>query len=368
MDDLRSEVLIRHLAGIASPRSDEALRRWIEEDPAFAEHAARVRAAWQEASVVDEQYDPEPALTRVLARIDRGVGDTPPGPRPVARSPVRTARRRPGAAPALAPGGGASIAARPVRSARPSRLWLRWAAVAVLVAGATSWGWHVLRGPELVTRATTAGQRATLRLGDGSVVLLGPETELRFPARFRGASRDVWLRGTAYFNVTRDNRPFTVLAGGTITRVLGTRFVVRAHDNDARVEVIVEEGRVAVRRDTAPETAAAVVSQGQLARVPERGAAEVVDGADIDALLSWTEGRVVFTAQPLAEVVRELQRWYGQRIRIADPHVRERRVTLSFEDASLDEILEVLAASLALRIESEAGGIALYDATATRGR
>lgn len=351
MDDLRSEVLIRQLVGIASPRSLASLRRWIDEDPAFAEHVARMRAAWEEAGVVAERHDPEPALARVIARIDRDAEPAPPDLRPVARSPVRAVRHGPGAARA-------AVSAQ-------QRGWLRWAAAVALAAGLAFWGQHVLRSPQLVIRATVAGETATLRLGDGSEVLLGPETELHFPARFRGRTRDVRLRGSAYFNVSSDERrPFMVHATGTVTRVLGTRFLVRAYEDDTEVEVAVAEGQVTVRRDTAPESDAAVVSEGQLARVHDAGGAEVVDDANIDALLSWTEGRVVFSARPLPEVVRELERWYGQTIRIAEPSVAERRVTLSFEDTSLDEILEVLAVSLELRVEPEGDGVVLYDATA----
>lgn len=372
MHDLREEVLIRHLAGIASPSSVASLQRWIEEDHAFGEHVARVRAAWEAAGVVAERHDSEPALERLMMRIDRNVLTAPPDPRPVARSSVRTARRRPGAAPARSTprlrgrrSGGESPAG-PTRS-RP--LWLGWVAAAVLVGGAAYWAQHVLLTPELITRTTLAGQRAAVRLGDGSEVLLGPETELQFPGRFRGRSREVRLRGSAYFNISRDERrPFIVHAAGTVAQVLGTRFLVRAYDGDADVEVAVAEGRVAVRRDTAPEMEAVVVSAGQLARVPLNGTAKVVEDAEIDALLGWTQGRIVFSARPLPEVLRELERWYGRTIRIAEPSVRERRVTLSFEDASLDEVLEVLAASLELRVEQEAGGLAVYDATATRRR
>lgn len=412
MDDLRNEILIRHLAGIASSRSVASLQRWIEEDPAFAEHVTRVRAAWEAAGVIGERHDPELGLARLLARIvgdARAASPEEPSGRDVWTSSSGARIDRDGRAAASAgtrsvrDGRAASSGTRSVRdgraapsdrrdagrppvwwarrrpaageagtgSTRNDRPWMPWAAAALLVAGvAAFWGARVLRAPELVSRATTVGQRATLRLGDGSEVLLGPETELRFPARFRGRSREVVLRGSAYFDVSRDERrPFIVRAAGTVTQVLGTRFIVRAYEGDADVEIAVAEGRVAVRRDSAPEMEAAVVTEGQLARVPETGAAEVVRDADIDALFGWTEGRVVFNDRPLAQVVRELERWYGRRIRIAEPAVGARRVTLSFEDASLDEILDVVVVSLELRVEQEPdGGVAIYDATATPGR
>lgn len=345
VDDLRNEILIRHLAGIASPRSEATLRRWIDEDPEFADHVARVRAAWDDAGVAPDRHDPDAALARVIERIERQIETAPRAVRPITRAPESATGLR----------------ARPVRT-RPGP-GLRWAAVIVLAAGVAFWGRQVFRSPALQSHVTAAGERATLRLDDRSQVMLAPDSELQFPARFRGRSREVRLRGSAYFSVSSDqSRPFIVHAGGTTTRVLGTRFLVRAYRDDAGVAVAVTEGRVAIQRNTAPDTEAAIVSQGQLARLSEQGATEVVDHADIDELMSWTEGRIVFRDRALAEVLRELERWYGETMRVAEPALGERRVTLSFQDATLEEILEVLAVSLGLRIEREDGRVSLYDA------
>lgn len=74
------------------------------------------------------------------------------------------------------------------------------------------------------TLATRAGEMGTLRLTDGSTVKLSGATKVR--VRYAGNQRSAQLlAGQAYFDVAHDpSRPFTVRAGASETRVLGTAF------------------------------------------------------------------------------------------------------------------------------------------------
>jgi ferric-dicitrate binding protein FerR (iron transport regulator) len=63
--------------------------------------------------------------------------------------------------------------------------------------------------------------------------------------------------------------------------------------------------------------------------------------------MGWTNGRVVLARQPLGDVVRQLQRWYGLQVGLADSGLASRPVSL---DAPLDGPREAIAA-----IESQAG-------------
>ena len=68
----------------------------------------------------------------------------------------------------------------------------------------------------------------------------------------------------------------------------------------------------------------------------------------------------------LKEVTHELERWYGVAIRIPDPALADRRVTISFEKSPLEEVLEVITVSLDARFEEDAEGIALLPGPTTR--
>ena len=72
------------------------------------------------------------------------------------------------------------------------------------------------------------GATYTLVLADGTEVFLNAETRMRFPDRFTGGTREIFLDGEAFFDVRRDERhPFVVRAGDVSVRVLGTTFNVK---------------------------------------------------------------------------------------------------------------------------------------------
>ncbi len=329
-------ILIRHLEGRASAAEQDALRRWLDEDPANAALLRRVQDAWGISSAAragagdDDGYDTPGELARLRSRIDTSERSRPAAPAGVARP-------------------------------RPGSPWhrsplLRVAAVLAVVLGSA-----VLLGtpdsdffgPDLNSHATGTGERSTLRLPDGSTVVLGPESEARIPSRFARGSRELELRGSALFDVAPDAaRPFLVTAGGTVTRVLGTRFAVRAYQNEP-VDVVVAEGRVTFRASHEAETSALTLSAGELARAESGGSPRRVTSTALDPLAALTEARLAFRDRPLSEIARELERWYDVEIRITDSTLAARSFTLSFQDAPLDEVLEIIDLSLGVEPHRE---------------
>jgi len=60
----------------------------------------------------------------------------------------------------------------------------------------------------------------TLALPDGSIVTLGPHSKITYLADFTATERDIYLEGTAKFQVNKDpNRPFSVDCKGLVTEV-----------------------------------------------------------------------------------------------------------------------------------------------------
>src|SRR5690606_2603405 len=72
-----------------------------------------------------------------------------------------------------------------------------------------------------------------LLLPDGSTVLLNNNSSLDFPQQFTGDTREVILKGEAYFDIKPDaSRPFIIHTGKVKTRVLGTAFNIRAYPEE----------------------------------------------------------------------------------------------------------------------------------------
>jgi ferric-dicitrate binding protein FerR (iron transport regulator) len=161
----------------------------------------------------------------------------------------------------------------------------------------------------------------------------------------------VSLEGEAYFEVAHDQvRPFTVRAGDLVAQDLGTEFTVRAYPEDAGAQVVVRQGRVAIRAaERANSARERVVAPGQLGRLGG-GGEPMVEPADTAALFAWTEGRLVFTNTPLRGAVRQIERWRDVEIRLSSPDIGERQFTTSFGNESTSAILEVIGTGLGLDV------------------
>jgi ferric-dicitrate binding protein FerR (iron transport regulator) len=201
--------------------------------------------------------------------------------------------------------------------------------------------------------ATVRAQRAQLRLRDGTRVTLGVDSRLRYSQAFATATtRDVYLEGEAYFEVARDTlRPFRVHAGDAVTRVLGTRFGVRAYAEERGVRVVVAEGKVALARAAAaaPDV---VLGRGDLADLKIGAPPVIRHGVDVSSYLAWVDGRLAFTDTPLGEVVLRLSRWYDLDVRLGDPSLANDPYTMSLRgDEPPEHVLRVIAAAVGARLE-----------------
>ncbi|HET6581927.1 MAG TPA: FecR domain-containing protein, partial [Nannocystaceae bacterium] len=157
-------------------------------------------------------------------------------------------------------------------------------------------------------------------------------------------TRDVSLRGLAYFDVAHDStRPFAVHTASATLRDVGTSFTVRA-DSVFGTRVAVTAGAVSVASGARPGSAT-VLQAGDRAEVTtdtmrvERGVAEPGE-------LAWTRGVLTFRDAPLSLVAAELRRWYGVVLVVDEPAVESRRLTASFDRASAVDVGRVIAAVL----------------------
>jgi transmembrane sensor len=99
--------------------------------------------------------------------------------------------------------------------------------------------WTEILNPEDLPREIT--------LPDGSLVILEPESQLKFSSNFNEQERAVYLSGEAFFDIFRnEGRPFLVHTSQLTTRVLGTSFRVIAIEGDKDVIVSVQTGKVSV--------------------------------------------------------------------------------------------------------------------------
>lgn len=102
-----------------------------------------------------------------------------------------------------------------------------------------------------------------------------------------------------------------------------------------------------------------MLTGGDRAVVDAAGGFTVHEGVDVDALLSWTTGRLVFERVALADVVADLERWYDVTILVADPALASRRLTAAFDREPLDTVLETVGKLVDARVQRDGQHIVL---------
>ncbi len=330
--------LARHRAG--ETVGDEARRidGWLKANPLDAEMLAALDAvlARERTGGEVDVPDVEAALQAVRARMH---DDTPA--RVIAFPTARTAASRPRQRAGWIAGGlaAAAVVALAFGVGRTHDAGDRPVAVAA-------------RGAAGSIVATGYGIRDSVRLPDGTRVVLAPGTRLAVSPSFGNASREVTLQGMAWLAVHHDAAvPFTLRAGGAVVRDVGTEFTVRtgAAESDP-VSVSVSEGSVEVR-SAAASASAVTLAAGDRAELGADGDVVAERGAASDADLAWMAGRLVFRDARMDRVRVDLRRWYGVQLQFADSAMLARRITATFDGEPVDRALQVIALALGARVE-----------------
>jgi len=223
--------------------------------------------------------------------------------------------------------------------------------VPVLLAGL----WLYLKPkpmPEILVEQTVTnsiyaplGSRVAFNLPDGTTGFLNSGSTLTYTIPFAG-NRKVELQGEAWFDVVRDEQnPFEIGAGASAVKVLGTSFNLSAYPNDNFVEVVLAGGTVEFR--ATPNAQPLVILPSE--RVVFNGKEINIEKTDPSKFKGWTEGKLIFRGDNMAEVTRRLERWYNIEIEVADPALNEYVFRATFEDDSLREVLKFLSMTSPIR-------------------
>ncbi|GAB2605736.1 FecR family protein [Spirosoma areae] len=104
-----------------------------------------------------------------------------------------------------------------------------------------------IKTPSGIDIHNTTLTEQSVKLKDGTLVWLKPNSSILYDKSFNLTKRTVYLKGEAFFKVHRDtNRPFIVHAGTLVTEVLGTSFRIKPRLTTGEIEVAVTTGRVSV--------------------------------------------------------------------------------------------------------------------------
>lgn len=208
-----------------------------------------------------------------------------------------------------------------------------------------------LTNSDFVETVNTGAQLQTIRLQDNSQVQLYPKSKLRYPKQFDPNRREVYLKGRAFFAITKNPRkPFWVYTDQISTQVLGTSFLVTTTSSNAKVEV--HSGRVSVYRrndvsreqqTSKSESAGMVLTPNQqvvFSNTDKRLVKSVVD-RPIN-LLKTPEIEYIFDEAPITQVLKLLEKTYGLTFIYDEASLSECYLTANLTNESLFDKLNLI--------------------------
>ncbi|WP_119080034.1 FecR family protein [Chitinophaga alhagiae] len=202
------------------------------------------------------------------------------------------------------------------------------------------------------------GTRSHIKLADGTSVWLNADSELKYPLRFKGGTREVYLKGEAFFEVTPDAaKPFIVHTETMHINVLGTSFNVKAYPGDKVTEATLISGAVEVQLKNQADkkirlkpAEKLVVTNGKdsMQDQPQPGVPVIStatyfpkeDSAIIET--AWIDNKLIFHDESFTSLATRMERWYNVSIRFENTTIQQLRFTGMFRNETVTQALEAL--------------------------
>jgi len=297
---------VKHLLGEASPEEEQVVMEWLKENETHQEYYNQFKKIWDQSKTLasGSNVDVNKAWERFQNRISEQL--------------------------------------EPAKILKPRFSWLRVAATIILIAGlGVTLFMLINKNTEPKEMVAQTGQNVLIdTLSDGSVITLNKRSTVTYPSKFKGNTRAIALKGEAFFNVAPDKKkPFIISVNDVQVTVVGTSFNIKSENGNT--EVVVETGIVRVTR--AGKTVE--LNAGEKI-VMDANDSNTIKEKVTDKLYNYYRSKVfVCDDTPLWKLVQVINEAYDVNIIIGRKELRDGKLNTTFNNESLDQILEVIRLS-----------------------
>lgn len=318
---MNQQIIEKILSNEATPAEKRQFEKWLDESADHQEYFNKTKVVWDKLddAFSTKTFDKNRARFKVDAEINSGNNKL-------------------------------------LRLRRIKRM--SWAASFLVLLGLSFFILHkVIQRNQFSTLYVAGDSIREVSLQDGSHVWLNKHSTLKLPENFSRKDRTVALKGEAYFEVKRNEaKPFKVMAGKTVTRVLGTSFNVELDTLSGDVNLYVKSGKVAFYKRHKIRNKY-TLTVGAYARYSENDSRILIGNNESLNYLAWKTGRLTFYDTPIAQVCEDLSKYYG--VRINAELNDETILTGTFEHEKLEDVLAIIKLSLGVEIREEDGAYSI---------
>ncbi|MDB5147159.1 MAG: hypothetical protein JWQ57_1179 [Mucilaginibacter sp.] len=301
------DLLTKYMLNETTPVENETINRWLSENEDNRKYFDHFKLIWDTSRQlkIESKLDPDASWAefKQLAQNRSGV----------------------------------SAKVKPLNAANR---WLKIAAIWLAILGGAGILYAVLRPgkPNMLTLQSGNIVRK-VTLADGSFITMNKNSVLNYPDRFTGNTREITLKGEAFFDVAHDkSKPFMIHVNDVVVKVVGTSFNIKA--TGPNTEVIVETGIVQVIQQE-------IVVKLKPKEKASVQAGRMQKGSSQDELYNYYRTqKFVANKTPLWRLVDVLNEAYHANIVIDNKKLANRTITTTFKADSLDRILELISKTL----------------------
>lgn len=202
--------------------------------------------------------------------------------------------------------------------------------------------------PNTIIEYTTKNSISTIILPDSSVVILSPQSFLRYDSKEYNINRHIIMNGKAYFNVKRDPaHPFQVRSDFTLVEVLGTQFQIdEINSESTNIEVITGK----VRFSDIDNTVFTILTEGMKANLNAKDHIISVETTPSRETASQANNHFIFQNTPISVVLAELSEFYNTNITASNYN---KNLTAEFNGENLDEIIKLIEDALNIKLKKD---------------
>ena len=201
---------------------------------------------------------------------------------------------------------------------------------------------------------TPIGSKNHITFSDGSQIWMNSGTKIIYPEKFSNNSRNVYIEGEAYLEITHNaDAPFSVHTKNATVRVLGTTFNVAAYPGENSTEVVLVKGKVDLSNG---EETHVVLAPGELSSVVDGELKQPVK-VDVEQYICWIDDVLIFNDDTLEKVFSRLNAHYGVEF-VLGPGVDKLKVTgkLNLKD-DIDEVMRTISFTSSISYSKSNGKI-----------
>jgi len=348
--DFENNLIVRFLMNDASEQDILQLQERIETDVEFKDHFNQIRDTWQRIELEKELDD---------VKIQRDLN----------KFMTKTDEKE----------------VKPSGTAFPIHHWFLKAAAVFVIGFIFSWILFSTYQAKTDTSSvfntieTPKGSNSVIILPDGSKITLNAQSTLRYPEKFSNDSREVYLEGEAFFEITKDKkRQFLVKTPEIMVKVFGTSFNIKNYPDENIVETTLVEGSISLYKTNAQGDATGkeikmepdqqvilykpkvenepVISKNEKDEQQSKTTKPklmLAKKIDTKRYISWKDGELIIKSEPLEKLAHTLERRYDVKIHFEEEEIKGYRFTGIIKDETIEQVMAAikLASSIDYRFD-----------------